>query len=55
MLTVQLTEMQRKNLLVFLGRIQLSGLEARAFMEIVQAVENADAKPTKEESRSGDS
>jgi len=37
-LTVELTEKQKQNLLIFLNRVQLSGAEVPAYIEIVQAV-----------------
>lgn len=42
---IQLTEQQIQNLLVLLDRVQLTGQEAPAFMEILQAVKN----PVKEQ------
>ena len=36
--TIELTEKQKQNLLIFLNRVQLSGAEVPAFIEIMQAI-----------------
>ncbi len=42
MFVVKLTEQQKQNLLTFLGRVQLTGQEASAFMEIILAIQEAE-------------
>jgi len=44
MITIQLSEVQRKNLLVFLNRVQLNGQEVPAFMEVIQVIATAKNK-----------
>ena len=36
--TIELTEKQKQNLLIFLNRLQLSGAEVPAYVEIMRAI-----------------
>ena len=49
MYNVKLTEQQKKNLLIFLSRVQLSGTEAREFLTICEPID----KSQKEEKQKG--
>ena len=44
MVTIQLSEAQRQNLLVFLNRAQLAGREVPAFMEVIKVITTAKNK-----------
>jgi len=37
-LTIELTEKQKHNLLIFLNRIQLSGAEVPAYVELIKSI-----------------
>ena len=40
-ITIGLTEKQKQNLLIFLNRVQLSGAEVPAFVEIMQEINSS--------------
>ena len=41
MYNIKLTEQQKKNLLIFLSRVQLSGTEARVFLDICETIDKS--------------
>lgn len=44
---IELSKEQKNNLMIFLNRVDLKGNEVIAFVEILQAVQNAEEKPKK--------
>ena len=48
-ITFQLTEAQKQNLLVFLSRAQLTGQEALSFLEIIKIIKESENKIDKED------
>jgi len=42
MITINLTEEQKRNLLIFLSRVQLTGQEAREFLNLCEIIDKSE-------------
>jgi hypothetical protein len=48
MKTIELTDDQLKNLMVFLNRVQLAGAEVPAYVELIRIINKVEDKPNPE-------